>query len=464
MLIDAQQVKHIMTQYGIQIKGILHVGAHECEEKGSYNSVWGVKDANILWIDGNDKLVEKMTKQGVPNCYYAVLDETEGDVTFKITNNGQSSSILDLGTHKQSYPHIVVTEERRVKTQRLDQFFERNKLDPSNYNVWNFDIQGSEYHVFRGSKHLLQYADLIYTEVNTTNVYEGCGKMHEIDTLLEEYGLKRVMERMTDASWGDAVYVRVAPYQSPTEPIVANPFGTMTLAIPTMKRFKPFLETYLPKYLEFPHVDEIVIADETGEDIDQILQQPWGSHPKLRLIRNSERFGAYHNKLQLMKQCKTDWIALLDSDNEALPEYFTALHDFWNYAGQHTNHVYIPGGVESRNIHETHTQKQIAHLAGHLVTKGNWNSFLGLQKSEYCLNLGNCVFHRSQIDDIPADVPKDVMVDCQVVNKALVEKGYALQIVPNMKYYHIVHPGSLYLTTIHDQQRFHRETDWKIHP
>lgn len=459
MLIDAQQVKQIMDSYGIKIKGILHVGAHECEERSAYNSVWGVKDENIVWVDGNEQLVAKMTSQGVPNCYHALLDETEGDVTFKITNNGQSSSILDFGTHQESYPWCVVTERRQAKTQRLDQFFERTKLDPARYNIWNFDIQGSEYHVFRGAEHLLQYADVIYTEVNTQDVYKGCGKMSQIDTLLEEYGLKRVMERMTDAHWGDAIYVRAAPYEAPKD----HPFGTMTLAIPTMKRFKPFLETYLPKYLQLPHVDEIVIADETGEDIDQILQQPWGTHPKLRLLRNPERYGAYHNKLQLMKQCKTDWIALIDSDNEATPEYFTALHEFWKYVAPSPSTVYIPGGVETRDINETKTTRQIAHLAGHLVTRENWNSFRNLHNASYCLNLGNCVFHRTQINDIPSDVQKDVMVDCQVVNKALVEKGRSLQIVPNMKYYHIVHPGSLYLTTMHEQQRYTAETDWTIH-
>ena len=66
-------------------------------------------------------------------------------------------------------------------------------------------------------------------------------------------------------------------------------------------------------------MDEIVIADETGEDVAQIKAQPWGSHPKFRFIINPERLGAYHNKLNLMRNCTTDWIALIDSDNEALP-------------------------------------------------------------------------------------------------------------------------------------------------
>jgi hypothetical protein len=42
-------------------KGILHVGAHLCEEKDLYNSI-GITDTQILWIDGNEDLVKKKCK------------------------------------------------------------------------------------------------------------------------------------------------------------------------------------------------------------------------------------------------------------------------------------------------------------------------------------------------------------------------------------------------------------------
>ena len=90
---------------------------------------------------------------------------------------------------------------------------------------------------------------------------------------------------------------------------------SMTLAIPTYKRFS-FLEKTLPKYLLLQEVQEIIIGDETGEDIDLILRQPWGSNSKLTFIRNKERMGAYHNKLNVLKNVKTEWVALIDSDNE----------------------------------------------------------------------------------------------------------------------------------------------------
>ena len=465
MLINPQAVLAALQAYNVSIKGILHVGAHECEEKGTYNTIWNVSDDKILWLDANSELTEANTRRGIPNCYTAVLDETERTTSFKITNNGQSSSLLDFGSHQSSYPQIIVTKTIEVTTQTLEQFFTRNTLDATHYNLWNFDIQGSELAVFRGSKEYLTYADAIYTEINTGEVYKGCGLLKDLDVLLSEYGLQRVLTHMTDANWGDALYVRVSPPkeqlpQPPSE--LKSQFGSMTLAIPTYRRFEPFLKNYLPKYLNLPFVDTILIADETGEDIDAIQAQPWGSNPKLQFIRNPERLGAYHNKLNLMRQCTTNWIALIDSDNEVRPEYFTALEKWWLENGANSKEIYIPAHVESKNSNETTTNLPIARFAGHKVDKQTWNSFLPLPWAGYCLNLGNCVFHRTAIPSIPAEIPKDVMADCQVMNKALVEKDYTLVIVPNMKYYHIIHPGSLYLNTAAQQQEFQRVTDWTI--
>jgi len=208
MLIDGPTVKSYLDKYKITIRGILHVGAHECEEKNLYNTELNVNDSDIVWVDANSRLVELNKQRGILNCYTAALDETERETSFNITNNGQSSSLLEFGTHANSYPEFIVVEVIQVKTQTLTNFYKENGLDSSKYNFWNFDIQGSELHVFRGSKDLLKGVDCVYAEVNTADVYKGCGQLSEIDSLLKEYGLIRVETRMTSENWGDALYIR----------------------------------------------------------------------------------------------------------------------------------------------------------------------------------------------------------------------------------------------------------------
>lgn len=209
MLIDIGQVKNELNRFNIYVKGILHVGAHTCEEKPLYNNTLNIEDTHIIWVDGNNDLTQRNIERNIPNCYTAVLDETERITTFNITNNGASSSILDFGTHASSYPGCKFIESREVKTQTLSSFFSSNNLDPKKYNFWNFDIQGVELQVLRGSQELLQYADAIYAEVNVQEVYKNCGQMTELDSLLEKHGLIRVLTMLVPQGWGDALYVRL---------------------------------------------------------------------------------------------------------------------------------------------------------------------------------------------------------------------------------------------------------------
>lgn len=207
MLIPLQVFNTIIESNNIEKKGILHVGAHNCEERNAYNSI-GFKDESTIWIDANPKKTAENVARGIPNCYTAVLDETVGEKIFNVTNNGQSSSLLDFGTHQYSYPDIKVIEKLKVTTERLSDFFVRTNLNPEHYNIWNFDIQGSELNVFKGSPELLKHADLIYTEVNIAEVYRGCGTLDNLDDFLKGHGFKRVKTEMTNQYWGDAIYVR----------------------------------------------------------------------------------------------------------------------------------------------------------------------------------------------------------------------------------------------------------------
>jgi len=54
MLIDLTM---ICNKYGFRPKGVIHGGAHMCEEKRDYDRL-GIP--NVIWIEGNPELFEKM--------------------------------------------------------------------------------------------------------------------------------------------------------------------------------------------------------------------------------------------------------------------------------------------------------------------------------------------------------------------------------------------------------------------
>ena len=210
MLIPFKHINQFILSNGKQIKGILHVGAHMCEEKDDYNNN-GIDDSHIIWIDGNQELVHKNKVKGISNIYFALIDNEEKDVDFKITNNGQSSSILDLGIHANLYPDVIVTETKNQKTIRLDSFFEQNNIDPTKYDFWNLDIQGTELRALKSAEKYLKYVNFIYTEANTREIYKGCNLLPEMDWYLAQYGFARMaFKEYENHGWGDAFYYRVA--------------------------------------------------------------------------------------------------------------------------------------------------------------------------------------------------------------------------------------------------------------
>jgi len=208
MLISFAEINKILTLNNINVDGSFHLGAHECEEMGFYNNL-GIKKENIVWIDAIPSKVTAAINRGIPNVYNAVItDKNDEEIVFNISNNVQSSSVLDFGTHSQEHPWVVYVDKIQVKSITIDTFFERNNIDASKYNFWNFDIQGAELMALKGAMNSIQHVKVMYLEVNEKELYKKCGLMSEIDTFLSQYNFKRVLTHMTQHGWGDALYIR----------------------------------------------------------------------------------------------------------------------------------------------------------------------------------------------------------------------------------------------------------------
>jgi hypothetical protein len=205
MLINFDEIKDILDIS--TIKGAFHIGAHECEELNFYNRI-GLQNDDVVWIDAMPSKVDEAIKRGIPNVYNAVItDKNDEDIVFNVSNNVQSSSILEFGTHSKEHPGIFYIDKLYQKSITIDTFFERNNIDASRYNFWNFDIQGAELLALKGAVNSIKYAVAIYLEVNEKQLYKGCGLIFEVDAFLAQYKFKRVLTKITEHGWGDALYV-----------------------------------------------------------------------------------------------------------------------------------------------------------------------------------------------------------------------------------------------------------------
>ena len=208
MYISIFEIKKELISRNISIKGALHIGAHDCEEINFYNSI-GLKNGKVIWIDALESKVTESVNRGIKNVYNALItDKDDEEVEFNISNNVQSSSIYEFGTHSQEHPHVVFVGKKTLKSVTVDTFFERNNLDASEYDFWNFDIQGAELLALKGAKKSIQYAKAIYLEVNEKELYKDCGLIDEIDLFLSQYKFKRVITKMLVHGWGDALYLK----------------------------------------------------------------------------------------------------------------------------------------------------------------------------------------------------------------------------------------------------------------
>ena len=200
----------LIQHFKLRIHGVLHIGAHECEEMDAYTQA-GVDENNIIWVEAIKDIVDNMKKKNSNlNIFQAVIDiVNDKEVEFNIADNGQSSSILEFGTHSKHHPHVKMIAKKKLKTTRLDKLIKEKKISIEKLNFLNLDIQGKELDALKGMGHFIQYVQYIYTEVNTEKVYKDCALLPEMDKFLKEKGFVRVACKMwQNCGWGDAFYIR----------------------------------------------------------------------------------------------------------------------------------------------------------------------------------------------------------------------------------------------------------------
>jgi FkbM family methyltransferase len=199
------KLEELVEKYALNINKILHVGAHECEEMQSYRSY--VNDHDIVWVEaiGNkaDFCKRKYPDTTVVN---AVVSDNVEEVKFNVSNNVQSSSILEFGLHEQYHPTVKYVNHFHATTVRLDTILDALNFRP---NFLNLDIQGVELRAMKGMGNYLEHVDYIYTEVNDADVYIGCDRITDIDVYLAGFDFHRVETRWCgDFKWGDAFYIK----------------------------------------------------------------------------------------------------------------------------------------------------------------------------------------------------------------------------------------------------------------
>lgn len=204
MILDLKTIKE---KYNVHSKGVLHIGAHLGQEAETYQELGMNK---MIFIEANPSIYNQLIQniQKFPNAtaFNACISDTESDVEFNISSNeGQSSSILPLGTHKNLHPDVSYTGKIQTRTVRMESILQNINIDGVDF--LNIDIQGMELPALKSMGAYLHNFNYAYLEVNREQVYEGCAEIDEVDAYLLQFNFVRKETNWVNG-WGDAFYVK----------------------------------------------------------------------------------------------------------------------------------------------------------------------------------------------------------------------------------------------------------------
>ena len=180
------------------LKGIIHIGAHNCEEQDFYNNL---NIANIVWIDAI------ANNPNVNN--YLVCDKDDEEYIFNISNNMESSSIKNLKLHKELYPDIYFENTKNIKSKTIDTIYNILDIQRDLYDTWYICTQGSELLALKGGIKEINNIKVIIIKIYTKEVYESCPTINDIDTFLHNYNFHRVFTEYTNEFYGFALYKNI---------------------------------------------------------------------------------------------------------------------------------------------------------------------------------------------------------------------------------------------------------------
>lgn len=188
----------------MNIRGIIHVGAHYGEEIPTYLAA-GIK--KIICFEPLEQNLEVLRKNtsNIVKIYPYALGDIEKVVEMYVSNNqAQSSSVLKPKKHLKNHRHVKFTNIAKVEMKTMSSF----KQDMEDCNYLSIDVQGYEYEVLLGGLDLLNQFDYIYCEVNRDETYEGNKLVQDLDMLLSKYNFRRVETSWDGGIWGDALYIK----------------------------------------------------------------------------------------------------------------------------------------------------------------------------------------------------------------------------------------------------------------
>lgn len=170
-----------------QLEVLCVIGAHRFDELPLVNKLFPALKQIYLFEpqDGPLAVLRALAAQDARIRVFPVaVSDEDGTAQFNVaSNDGESSSLLQLGSHREHFPGVSMQTRIEVPTRRLDSVLAEHGLRAPDLMI--VDVQGAEYRVLKSlSPAVLDSLRLLYTEVSLEPVYESAGLLSDVEALL----------------------------------------------------------------------------------------------------------------------------------------------------------------------------------------------------------------------------------------------------------------------------------------
>ncbi|HEX7766248.1 MAG TPA: FkbM family methyltransferase [Nitrospira sp.] len=176
------------TDMAAQIRTLYVGGAHRFQEQKLYDHLFPNLE-HIYLFEPIPELAEYLRRfelhdPRVKVFPYALSNDNTTRELFLTNNDGESSSLLRLGLHKQIFPHVHEVRAVHVPCRTLDRVIADHHLhDP---DLLLLDVQGAEYHILSSlSPRLKRRLLAIYVEASLEEVYTGAKNLDDLKGVLQ---------------------------------------------------------------------------------------------------------------------------------------------------------------------------------------------------------------------------------------------------------------------------------------
>lgn len=226
----------------------------------------------------------------------------------------------------------------------------------------------------------------------------------------------------------------------------------LTLAITTFNRFELTVKSFA-NVIDDNRIDDIIILDDCSTDGSyEILMEFFDGNDKIRVIKNERNIGISLNKNKAISLAKNNKVIIFDSDNTLTTEYIDAL--FTN--GKLTDELVI-------NIPEfAEPNFNFTKYSGEYIDYNKAKLYMSDPMFRCAINCCNYVVDRNMYLQVYKNDDTVKETDTLAFSYLWLKYGYSFYVVKGMRYNHLVHENSGWLSNANYNMAKAKEYEQKI--